>query len=180
MVLVLGFKALFFWSVSLLNLIANTSLEKKIYKALETFVLNRRLRVVKIIFQKAKEFKLSIFLDKIDGKLTVDECADLSREIKSLLEIENCIESPFILEISSAGIDRYLSSLDDFITYRNYNVRIKSENKIRRGKLISSGPDSLTLSNKDGVKDISLSSILDVKLDLQGMSLKTIKEMEFK
>ena len=58
--------------------------------------------------------------------------------------------------------------------------KIKSENKIRRGKLISSGPDSLTLSNKDGVKDISLSSILDVKLDLQGMSLKTIKEMEFK
>ena len=96
------------------------------------------------------------------------------------MEIENCIESPFILEISSAGIDRYLSSLDDFITYQNYNVRIKSENKIRRGKLISSGPDSLTLSNKDGVKDISLSSILDVKLDLQGMSLKTIKEMEFK
>ena len=120
------------------------------------------------------------FLDKKDGKLTVDECADISREIKSLLDIENFIESPFRLEISSAGIDRYLCSLDDFIKYRNYNVRVKSENEIRRGKLINNSPDSLTLSNKYGVKDISLSSVLDVKLDLQGMSLKTIKEMEFK
>ena len=96
------------------------------------------------------------------------------------MDIENFIESPFRLEVSSAGIDRYLSSLDDFIKYRNYNVSIKSENKTRRGKLINNSPDSLTLSNKYGVKDISLSSVLDVKLDLQGMSLKTIKEMEFK
>ena len=36
------------------------------------------------------------------------------------------------------------------------------------------------MSQKYIVKDISLSSVLDVKLDLQGMSLKTIKEMEFK
>ena len=164
----------------MLNLIANTSIEKKIYKALETFVLDRKLRIVKVLFQKAKEFKLSIFLDKKDGKLTVDECADISREIKSLLDIENFIESPFRLEVSSAGIDRYLSSLDDFIKYRNYNVRIKSEHETRRGKLINNSPNSLTLSNKYGVKDISLSSVLDVKLDLQGMSLKTIKEMEFK
>ena len=164
----------------MLNLIANTSVEKKIYKALEPFVLDKKLRVVKILFQKAKEFKLSIFLDREDGKLTVDECADLSREIKSLLDVEGFIENPFRLEISSAGIDRYLCSSDDFIKYRNYNVRIKSENKTRRGKLINNSPDSLTLYNKNGVEDISLSNVLDIKLDLQGMSLKTIKEMEFK
>ena len=93
----------------MLNLIANTSIEKKIYKALETFVFDKKLRIVKILYQKAKEFKLSIFLDKKYGKLTVDECADLSKEIKSLLDIENFIESPFRLEVSSAGIDRYLS-----------------------------------------------------------------------
>ena len=164
----------------MLNLIANTSIEKKIYKALETFVLDRKLRIVKIRFQKAKEFKLSIFLDKKYGKLTVDECADLSREIKSLLDIESIIKSPFRLEISSPGIDRYLSSLDDFLKYRNYNVRVKSEKNVRRGKLIHNGPDSLTLSNKNGVQDISLSSVLEIKLDLEGMSFEKIKEMEFK
>ena len=66
----------------MLNLIANTSTEKKIYYALKSFVFDKGLRIVKIQFQKVKDFKLSIFLDKIDGKLTVDECADISREDK--------------------------------------------------------------------------------------------------
>ena len=45
---------------------------------------------------------------------------------------------------------------------------------------IRHGPNSLTLSNKNGEKSIDLSSVLDVKIDLEGMSLETIKEMEFK
>ena len=164
----------------MLNLVANTSTEKKIYSTLESYILDKGLRIVKIKFQKVKDFKLSVFLDRIDSKLTVDDCADISREVKSLLDIEDIIKSPFRLEISTAGIDRYLSSLDDLIKYRNYNVWVKTENNISRGKLINNGPNSLTLSSKNGLKDISLSSILDVKLDLQGMSLQNIKEMEFK
>ena len=164
----------------MLNLIANTSIERKIYKALETFVLDRKLRIVKILFQRAKEFKLSIFLDKKYGKLTVDECADLSREIKSLLDIENFIESPFRLEISSAGIDRYLCSLDDFRKYKNHNIKVKSETFSGRGKLIAHSQNSLTLSNNNGETCLDLSRVLDIKIDLEGMSLESIKEMEFK
>ena len=118
--------------------------------------------------------------DKIEGKLSVDECAEISHEISSLLDIENIIKNPFRLEISSAGIDRYLSSLDDFMKYKNYNVKVKSESYTGRGKLVNYDPNSLTLSNKNGEKCIDLSSLLDVKLDLEGMSLETIKGMEFK
>ena len=89
----------------MLNLIANTNIEKKIYKALETFVFDKKLRIVKIIFQKAKEFKLSIFLDKNYGKLTVDECGDISREVKSLLDIEGIIKSPFSKVFSQWCLD---------------------------------------------------------------------------
>ena len=164
----------------MLNLVANTSTEKKIFKALEAFALDKGLRIVKIQFIKAKDLKLLVFLDKIEGKLSVDECAEISHEISSLLDIENIIKDPFRLEISSAGIDRYLSSLDDFMKYKNYNVKVKSETYTGRGKLVNYDPSSLTLSNKNGEKCIDLSSVLDVKLDLEGMSLETIKEMEFK
>ena len=180
MVLVLGFVALFFWRSLLLNLVANTSTEKKIFKALEAFVLDKGLRIVKILFRKGKELKLLVFLDKIEGKLSVDECAEFSDEISSLLDIENIIKDPFRLEISSAGIDRYLSSLDDFKKYKNYNVKVKSEVYTGRGKLVNYSPNALTLLNKNGEKCIDLSSVLDIKLDLEGMSLKRLKEMEFK
>ena len=121
-----------------------------------------------------------VYLDKIEGKLAVDECAEISVEISSLLDIENIIKDPFRLEISSAGIDRYLSSLDDFTKYKNHNVKVKSETYSGRGKLIAHSPNSLTLSNNNGETCLDLSRVIDVKIDLEGMSLESIKEMEFK
>ena len=164
----------------MLNLVANTCTEKKIFKALEVFALDKGLRIVKIQFRKGKELKLLVFLDKIGGKLSVDECAEISNEIRSLLHIENIIKDPFRLEISSAGIDRYLSSFDDFMKYKNYNVKVKSEAYTGRGKLVNYDSNSITLSKKNGEKCIDLSRVLDIKLDLEGMSLETIKKMEFK
>ncbi len=143
-------------------------------------VSDKGLRIVKIQFQKYRELKLLVFLDKIEGKITVDECADISVEISALLDVENIIKNPFRLEVSSAGVDRYLSSLDDFRKYKNYNVKVKSETFSGSGKLIDHCPNSITLSNKNGETCLDLSCILDVKIDLKGMSLNTIKEMEFK
>ena len=164
----------------MLNLIANTGLEKAIYDIVNPFVSGKGLKIIKIQFQSKGQSTLLIFLDKKDGKITVDECADISMEINSLLDIEDIIKDPFRLEVSSAGIDRYLTSLEDLMRYQNYNVKLKSATYTGRGKLIRHGPNSLTLSNKNGEKSIDLSSVLDVKIDLEGMSLETIKEMEFK
>ena len=124
------------------------------------------MRIIKVQLQKVKDFKLSVFLDKIDGKLTVDECADISREVKSILDIESITKSPFRLEISSAGIDRYLSSLDDFRKYKNHNVKVKSDTYSGRGKLIAHNQNSLTLSTKSGETCLDLSRVLDIKIDL--------------
>ena len=164
----------------MLNLIANTGLEKAVYDIVNPFISGKGLKIIKIQFQSNRQSTLLIFLDKKDGKITVDECADISMEINSLLDIEDVIKDPFRLEVSSAGIDRYLTSLEDLMRYQNYNVKVKSETYTGRGKLIKHGPNSLTLSNKNGEKSIDLSSVLDVKVDLEGMSLETIKEMEFK
>ena len=164
----------------MLNLIANTGLEKAIYTLLNPFISDRGLKIVKIQFRDTKQSTLLIFLDKNKGKITVDECADISIEINSLLDIEDIIKNPFRLEVSSAGIDRYLTSFEDLVKYQNCKVRVKSEGYTGTGKLVRHGSDSLTLSNKNGEKSIDLSSVLDVKIDLEGMSLETIKEMEFK
>ena len=84
-------------------------MEKAIYNIVNPFISGKGLKIVKIQFQSAKQSTLLIFLDKKDGRITVDECADISMEINSLLDIEDIIKDPFRLEVSSAGIDRYLS-----------------------------------------------------------------------
>ena len=164
----------------MLNLIANSSTEKEIFEVLEPFVLDKGLRIIKIKLQKNKEIKLLVFLDKLNGKLTVDECADISLEVNSLLDVENIIKEPFRLEVSSAGIDRYLTSLDDLKKYQHYYVKVKSENFTGKGKLIDHCQNSLTLSNKNGETSLELSRVQDIKIDLEGMSFESIKELEFK
>ena len=155
-------------------------MEKEVYQVLNPVISDKGLKIIKIQFSSGKKSKLLIYLDKVDGKLTVDECADISIEINSLLDIEAIIKDPFLLEVSSAGIDRHLTSLEDFVRYQNSNVKVRSETYTEKGKLIRHGPNSLTLSDNNGEKSIDLSSVLDVKIDLEGMSLENIKEMEFK
>ena len=89
----------------MLDLIANTQTEKEIYEVLKPIISDKGLRIVKIQCLNSKKSKLLIFLDKNDGKITVKECADISMEINSLLDIEDIIKHPFRLEVSSAGID---------------------------------------------------------------------------
>ena len=73
----------------MLNLIANTGLEKAIYDIVNPFVSAKGLKIIKIQFHSNRKSTLLIFLDKKDGKITVDECADISMEINSLLDIED-------------------------------------------------------------------------------------------
>jgi hypothetical protein len=70
--------------------------------------------------------------------------------------------------------------LDDFQKYKNHNVKVKSETYTERGKLIAHSQNSLTLSNNKGETCLDLSRVLDIKIDLEGMSLESIKQMEFK
>ena len=171
-------KPLFFGALPLLNLIANTRLEKKIYEVLNPFFTSKRIRLIKIKFQRAKRSKLLVFLEKNDGRITVDECASVSGETISILDVENIIKDSYQLEVSSAGIDRYLTSLNDFKRYQNYNVKVKKDMVTERGKLVDSTMSTITLATRNGQERIDLSCVLDVKIDLEGMSLKNIQEME--
>ena len=57
---------------------------------------------------------LSIFAENPkNGKLTLNECTKISREVSPLLEVEDPISGAYRLEVSSAGIDRPLLKIED-------------------------------------------------------------------
>ena len=162
----------------MINLIANTVLEKKVYDVLSSFFIDKKLLLVKIVHSEGKNSKLELYLDKLDGKVSVEECAHIAREVSSLLEVEDVIEGAYRLEISSPGIDRSLTRLEDFSKYKNFNVKVVKGNATVRGKLAGYSSNAVNIRNKTGVSNIEISDIKDIKLDIDKMSFEKLKKME--
>ena len=67
---------------------------------------------------------LRLFIDT-EGGVTLDHCADVSREVGLLLDVEDVIEHAYHLEVSSPGVERPLKSLKDFERFIGKKARIK-------------------------------------------------------
>ena len=68
---------------------------------------------------------LRLFIDKPDG-ITLDNCADVSREVSRLLDVENVISTAYTLEVSSPGLNRPLKKDQDFTRFAGRLVRLKT------------------------------------------------------
>lgn len=50
---------------------------------------------------------LRIYIDKTSG-ITVDDCAEVSRQLSAMLDVDDPIGAGYVLEVSSPGLDRPL------------------------------------------------------------------------
>ena len=90
------------------------------------------LEMVDIEFQFERgRWILRVFIDR-QGGVTVDDCADVSRELGDLIEAENIIDYPHALEISSPGLNRPLRKESDFIRSIGKMVKLKMSRPINR------------------------------------------------
>ena len=72
-----------------------------------------------IIRPEGKRLILTVLADKPESGITLQECAGLSRQLKSVLEEKNIIDVDYILEVSSPGLDRPLKGQKDFLRSLN-------------------------------------------------------------
>lgn len=68
--------------------------------------------------------RLVIYIDHQDG-VDVDDCADISRQVSAILDVEDPIAGEYRLEVSSPGMDRPLFNLDQFARYAGHQVNLK-------------------------------------------------------
>lgn len=84
-------------------------------------------RLVRTLFsggQKGRN-QLQIMAEpKDDREMTVEDCELLSRHIATLLDVDDPIASAYVLEVSSPGIDRPLTRLDDFSRFEGELAKI--------------------------------------------------------
>jgi ribosome maturation factor RimP len=56
---------------------------------------------------------LRLYIDKENG-VTIDDCADVSRELGDIIDIKEIIDHEYVLEVSSPGLNRPLRREKDF------------------------------------------------------------------
>lgn len=64
-----------------------------------------------------------LFIDK-EGGVTVDDCADVSRQVSAILDVEDPIADKYNLEVSSPGLDRPLFTLPQFERYIGQDIAV--------------------------------------------------------
>jgi len=71
---------------------------------------------------------LRIYIDKQSAAegVTLEDCANLSREVSTILDIEDPIKGSYTLEVSSPGLDRKLRNASDYERFRGSLVKLQT------------------------------------------------------
>ena len=68
---------------------------------------------------------LQVMCERPDGTLTIDDCAEISRAISPLLDVEDPVPGSYNLEVSSPGIARPLVRPEDFERHAGHVAKIE-------------------------------------------------------
>lgn len=126
--------------------------------------------LVRVLLIGSNKPTLQIMAEKPDGTITLDECGKLSQAISAVLDVENVMEdTPYFLEVGSPGIDRPLTRLKDFDTYKGQEAKIECDTLINgrkrfKGKLQGLQGQTVRLTTEEGDVDIPFASIERAKL----------------
>jgi len=75
-----------------------------------------------------------LYIDREEG-VTLDDCATVSREIGTWLEVEDLIEHAYHLEVSSPGLERPLRKMKDFARFAGRKAKVKLREPLNEQKV---------------------------------------------
>ena len=126
------------------------TLEQNLQEMLQDAVEDLGCELWGIECQRVGRFMtVRLFIDK-EGGVTVDDCADVSRQVSAILDVEDPIADKYNLEVSSPGLDRPLFTLPQFERYIGQDIavhlRIPVMERLKwQGKLERIEKDMITL-----------------------------------
>jgi ribosome maturation factor RimP len=115
---------------------------------------------------------LRIFIDK-PGGVTHEDCASLSREVGTILDVEDLIPgASYLLEVSSPGLDRKLIRPADYERFTGSRVKLTTRQPVNgsnhfEGRLESFQQGRLTLDMNAARKKPRPGSAAPQKLEIE-------------
>ena len=131
--------------------------------------------LVRVRFTGGDKAVLQVMAERVDeAQMDVEDCAQISRVLSALLDVEDPIPDAYTLEVSSPGIDRPLVKRGDFERFAGFEAKVelaaaRDGQRRFRGKLLGVDDDQVRLRLKgteDSVATLPLADIADAKLVL--------------
>ena len=106
-----------------------------------------------------------------DGGVTVDDCADVSRAVSAVLDVEDPIAGAYRLEVSSPGLDRPLIKPADYARFKGFAARAElgrplDGRKRFQGRIAGLEADAVVLRDEESGAEyrLPLAEITSAKL----------------
>ena len=133
------------------------SLEESIKLAVESLGAN----LYDIVSAKEHDKNIFRILVTAPNGISLDKCAEISRMISPILDVDEPMGGEYILEVSSPGIERKLRKKEHFISSVGEKVKIKDfAMEIYKGELIFADNEKIIVKTEFGDDEITYDSIL--------------------
>ncbi len=97
----------------------------KVLKLLEPIVVGLGYEFVGAEYlPQGKHSILRIYIDKPEEGISVDDCERVSRQVSSMLDVEDPIPGHYTLEVSSPGMDRPLFKPEHFERFIGHDIKL--------------------------------------------------------
>lgn len=121
---------------------------------IEPIVVDHGLELVDVEFARGRPpWRLRVVVDTpaMDGRVPVDRCAEVSRELGARLDAAGAIETRYLLEVTTPGFDRVLAREKDFAAACGSEIRVETRRPLDgrrrfRGRLAGFEAGTLRLS----------------------------------
>ncbi len=128
--------------------------------------------VVRVQVTGGQRAVLQVMAERADGApMTVEDCADISRSVSALLDVEDPIKGAYTLEVSSPGIDRPLTRLKDYERFAGFEAKLETRlavdgRKRFKGMLKGVEDGLVCIDSEQGAARLEFDNILRAKLVL--------------
>lgn len=128
--------------------------------------------LVRLMLAGKRGLTLQIMAERKDRRdMTVDDCAEISRALSAILDVEDPIPGNYSLEVSSPGLERPLVRKDDFVRFAGQEAKIEADTMIDgrkrfKGRLQGIRGDDVLIAGDWGEAAVPLAAIVRAKLVL--------------
>jgi ribosome maturation factor RimP len=104
----------------------HTGLEAKIADIVEPRLEDQGFELVRVQVMGKETPTVQIMADRADGTpFNVEDCEQISHLLSAVLDVEDPITTAWTLEVSSAGIDRPLTRVKDWVRHAGFDARVE-------------------------------------------------------